>query len=265
MSELTSLTTRNHALALEYVLGTLRGAERRAFEKALTDDAELQNTVAAWEETLMALPGPTPQAAPASTWGNIETALNAQPKRANEAKRSPFVRSVAWVGSLAAVCLLALGVWFNTPQNAPEPVLAPAPSPVPSSAPATQRPELAWRASYVAVLTDENGKAQLTALTQSQGEPPNAQHKLKLHSTANTTTLQIWAMAENGSVQKLAVLEPGNTEPLALSKEQWVLIKAAKELLLTEASDSAQPGRVLAKGPCVQLAQQPAPQQAPVL
>lgn len=240
MSELTSLPSAQQAQALEYVLGTLRGAQRRAFDKAMKRDVALQTMVAAWEETLMALPGPTPQPAPAATWANIEAALAAQSAGRPTVKSTAWGRYAPWGAGIAAACLLSLGVWFASGKLAP-----PAPP--------------AWKASYVAVLTDEAGHAHLTALTQSQGEPPNAKHQLRLQG-APILARQVWAVAEkDGRAQKLFILEGNTAEPRELSKAQWAMIKEAKELLLTEETDDDQPGQVLARGPCVRLAQQSVP------
>lgn len=225
MSELIA----DQALAMEYVLGTLRGAERRAFAKKLAVNPHLQEMVANWEETLMALPAPSPVTSPADTWPKIEAQLAQLQTPANS-----WLRRGGWVAGIAAMCLVALALWFFPVQTSNPP---------------------AWRASYVAVLTDEAGQVQLTALTQSQGEPPNAKNQLRLQGQ-QTGTRQVWAVSgKDGSVRSLAIVEGNASEPLVLNKEQWLMIKEAKELLLTEQSSDGQPGRILAKGPCVQLAQ----------
>lgn len=229
MSELIAMPGSDQALALEYVLGTLRGAERRAFAKKLAATPQLQDMVAAWEETLMALPAPSPVLSPADTWPKIEAQLSPLRKPAING----WLLRGRWVAGIAAVCVLALAVWFFPLQTSSPP---------------------AWRASYVAVLTDETGQVQLTALTQSQGEPPNAKNQLRLQGQ-QAGTRQVWAVSgKDGSVQSLAIVEGTLSEPLVLTKAQWLMIKEAKELLLTEQSSDGQPGRILAKGPCVQLA-----------
>ena len=47
--------TAQHALAAEYVLGTLRGRARQRFETLMQDDRELANAVRAWEDWLTPL------------------------------------------------------------------------------------------------------------------------------------------------------------------------------------------------------------------
>jgi anti-sigma-K factor RskA len=241
MSELTNMPAGDQALALEYVLGTLRGSERRAFVKALATDPQLQQIVANWEETLMALPGPSPVSAPALTWAKIEAALDSGHIPSH--KLNVWRRYGSWATGIAAACLLSLGVWFARD---------------------TQPAPAAWKASYVAVLTDATGQAQLTAFTQSQGEPPNAKHQLRLQAQSATVARQVWAVSvKDGSLHKLAELDAASSEPAVLTKEQWIIIKEAKELVLTEkAVNDAVPGKVLAKGPCVQLTQQAVPKPA---
>lgn len=61
-----------HALAGEYVLGTLNAAERRDVESRLRNDAELRAAVHAWEERLLTLTSiPAEEALPADLWSRI--------------------------------------------------------------------------------------------------------------------------------------------------------------------------------------------------
>ncbi|MBQ0779168.1 MAG: hypothetical protein KBT79_00035, partial [Thalassolituus oleivorans] len=53
-----------NALALEYVLGTLRGEEREAFAKQLRSDDSLMQAVRYWEQSLMPAPESVPSLAP---------------------------------------------------------------------------------------------------------------------------------------------------------------------------------------------------------
>ncbi len=64
------------AWAGEYVLGTLPEADRRAFERALTSDAELAGLLRAWQARLAPLNEAVgPVAPPPAAWRNIEAAL----------------------------------------------------------------------------------------------------------------------------------------------------------------------------------------------
>ena len=64
----------------EYVLGTLRDAERREFEQALADDAALQAEVYAWQDRLLPLAEPLIRSADAqpADWQQLEPRLGPQ-------------------------------------------------------------------------------------------------------------------------------------------------------------------------------------------
>jgi anti-sigma-K factor RskA len=67
-----------HALAGEYVLGTLPMAEREAFEARLANDPELQKAVAAWEERFFPYTAMVDPVPPSDyLWPRIERSLKA--------------------------------------------------------------------------------------------------------------------------------------------------------------------------------------------
>lgn len=113
-----------HALAGEYVLGTLSIAEREAFEVRLANDPELQKAVAAWEERFFpytAIVDPVPPSD--YLWPRIERSLKASAARspASAPRRRwvqslPLWRGVAGVGLAAA---LAMGVMLTNVSQAP--------------------------------------------------------------------------------------------------------------------------------------------------
>jgi anti-sigma-K factor RskA len=87
-------------LAGEYVLGTLTGAPRAAFERQLATDAILRARVRYWEDRLAPLASAlAPVTPPATLWPAIERALDApgQPQTARAAAGAP----VGWWHSLA--------------------------------------------------------------------------------------------------------------------------------------------------------------------
>jgi anti-sigma-K factor RskA len=104
-------------LAGEYVLGTLSGAERDAFEVDLADDQQLQVAVQAWERRLAPLAGMNVLERPSSTvWAEIERKLDSEIPRAATSPASGATiiqlrRSVrVWRGFTAASGALAAGL-----------------------------------------------------------------------------------------------------------------------------------------------------------
>ncbi|WP_427939973.1 anti-sigma factor [Acidiphilium sp.] len=108
-----------------YVLGLLRGAERREFEAACARDPALAAEVAAWEERLLPLALAVPPVAPGpAVWAAIERATSpraAAPARRNRLREiwdNLFVwRGIALAGAVAAALLLVL------PRGAPGPAM----------------------------------------------------------------------------------------------------------------------------------------------
>lgn len=119
--------------AAEYVLGTLRGADRARFEAEAAADPALRRVVARWEERLVGMVETVePVAPPAALWERIERAVEPVPVRPVErvAERPGLLgglwnslalwRSAAAMAT-AAACLLA--VVALRPPPPPEPAL----------------------------------------------------------------------------------------------------------------------------------------------
>jgi anti-sigma-K factor RskA len=102
-----------HALAAEYVLGTLRGRARQRFESWVAEDSALARVVAAWEAGLVPmaerLPGVEP---PARVWKAIEARIG---RRSDESVWSNAALWRAWaaIASGVAVVLLAFFTWLS--------------------------------------------------------------------------------------------------------------------------------------------------------
>ncbi len=111
---------RLDALAAEYVMGTLRGAARRRFERLLRDSAEARDAAQHWEALLGGLGGVLPaERPPARVWQGIEARLDGAPKTAGFWRSLRFWR-VWGMGATAALVSLAIAV--SLPAAAPEPV-----------------------------------------------------------------------------------------------------------------------------------------------
>lgn len=125
---MTDDTNERQLQAGEYVLGTLAGGERRAFEDSLAADPALRAEVAAWETRLAGLGDAiVPVQPPARVWRRIEDAI--EPRGAGEADGPATWWRSLWVWrSLTAITLLTLlavtlpPLW-QTP-SAPLPVYA---------------------------------------------------------------------------------------------------------------------------------------------
>jgi anti-sigma-K factor RskA len=114
-------------LAGEYVLGTLRGAARRRFERVLQHDPHLREAVAAWERRLGAVVGleiePGSEAdPPPAVWGAIERRIGgaapARERRGQTGFAALWENLAFWRGlglAAAALLLLVSGLFFTLP------------------------------------------------------------------------------------------------------------------------------------------------------
>jgi anti-sigma-K factor RskA len=114
-------------LAAEYVLGTLRGAARRRFQRLLGQRRDLQTEVRYWESRLASLQaGFKPEAPRAVIWAEIDRRINAQtvtalPSRQSGGASLNFWRTWAAAATAASVVLaVALARQSNLPPPAPQ-------------------------------------------------------------------------------------------------------------------------------------------------
>lgn len=114
------LSDDDHALAGEYVLGTLPLAQRQEIEARLQHDTELQNAVAAWEEHFFpytALVDPVPPSD--MLWPRIQRSLAARQPTAGQTPPPPrrlWHNVSLWRGLAGAsiAAMLIMGVLFAT-------------------------------------------------------------------------------------------------------------------------------------------------------
>lgn len=118
----------------EYVLGTLDGAEQRAFLLRMARDHEAVAAVGFWRERLAPLLGGAEAVdPPAAVWPAIEAQLAARQAPANDNGVSRWWRGGTVAASLAAAFLAVVALRPDAPRPAPvEVATAPAPVPVPA-------------------------------------------------------------------------------------------------------------------------------------
>lgn len=223
-------TVASDARAFEYALGTLRGAERAAFERALDRTPKLVREVHFWEEQLMALQPSGPDRPPApGTWERIEQRVSESPPR-----RRRFAFNWHWGAIAALLLMLALPLLFWQPDG----------------------PPAAPNSDYVAVLADPEGQPRLTAMTLAKGETLWLQWEAYPDTEGS---VQLWAVSRrDGQARSLAVFDDPDRRTLALDQAARRLIVDAEYLLLTEEEPGGSPldepsDRTLARGACVRL------------
>jgi anti-sigma-K factor RskA len=224
-------------LAFDYVTGVLRGAERDQFAQRLRKDIALQSEVSFWEEQLMNLGEQEEGVKPdPEVWYGIAARIQRTHEKSVPQKTSPWFW--LWPG-ISAFATLLLMICISL-LIARDPLQQP-------------------NADYVAVLTDNSGKPQLTVLTATGGE----QLWLKWENVEIPAdkNLQLWAISKrDGQIRPLGVFAETDIKQLSLSVPQWRLIKDASHLILTEEDVGGSPldepsELILAKGVCVLLAQ----------
>ena len=206
-----------HALAAEYVLGTLRGRARRRFEAMMAADPALAQTVRGWEAWITpmgeAAPGIEP---PARVWRAIEARV-APAQRAKPSIWSSVGFWRSWsllTGGLAAV-LLSFFVYLSTGPRG-EPV-------------------------FVAVLTSATSQPMGVVSMHS----PNLLRVrvVKNWPSMQGKSLELWVMPDQGAPRSLGLVrnEPGDTLITILPTDPRV--RGAKALAISAEPPGGSPTR----------------------
>jgi anti-sigma-K factor RskA len=179
------------ALAAEYVLGTLRGAARRRFERWRGESWYNERRVQAWEDRFVPLAfklrpiEPSPQ-----VWAGIEKRIGAA---------SSSRRAASWPRSLAAAVVLiaVIAGGFATWRVIQGPSLAPL------ATIATSNGQVAWE-------IEVNADHSLMRIVAAQGARPSPGRSFEL-----------WALPDNGDAPvSLGVLPDTGRSEHALSERQ---------------------------------------------
>ena len=233
-----SEASEQSSLAFEYVSGTLRGQERKDFESQLAEGANkqaLQKLVAFWEEQLMDLQ-PFDEKHPSPTvWKQLSAQINVENTRPTTHGKDTLWSRI-WQSATPAFAAIALmlAVFIFMPNTQTQP-----------------------NTDYVAVLTDESGRALVTALTAT--EDKNMWLKWEIDTLPKGSSAQIWAISKrDGQTRPIAVLANAHVNKVSLDEATWRLITDAEFLVMTEEEPGGsaidEPSeKLLAKGFCVRF------------
>ncbi|MGR6871539.1 anti-sigma factor [Pseudomonas sp. HK3] len=230
-----------NALALEYVLGTLRGEERKAFAKQLPTNDSLKEAVHYWENILMPAPDSVPLLAPkASTLKKIQAAINPANSAKKEKPISIWEKLLPWkiiTSAAFAMLLVVSGVLLNNTLN----------------------PEVHHNTDYVAILVDDSDNPILTALTTRHNG--TLWLKWEKWQSMDNHSMQLWAKSRrDGQIRPLLVFGNNKLKHIVLDEATLRLIHDSSHLIITQeevgGSSLDEPSDIIiAKGVCIRLAE----------
>lgn len=184
------------ALAAEYVLGTLRGAARRRFERWRRSEWHIARRVTAWEDRLMPLLYSLPPVTPSpQVWAAIEQRIRPE--------RRPL-RALAAAVALIAVLAGGFLVWrVSVPQFAVVAAIAPADAPP------------VWNIELDRDLT------RLRAVTV--GSPPEHAGR----------SLELWALPAEGAPVSLGLLPASGRLERTLTASQAAALRVSPNVAVS--------------------------------
>ena len=188
------------ALAAEYVLGTLRGAARRHFERWRASEWHIARRVAAWEDRLMPLLYSLPPVPPSpQVWAAIERRI--------QRERRPLRPQRALAAAVALVAVLAGGflVWRASVAPQFEVVAAIAPADAPP----------VWRIELDRDLT------RLRAV--AVGSPPEHAGR----------SLELWALPAEGAPVSLGLLPASGRVERTLAAHQAAALRVSPHVAVS--------------------------------
>jgi anti-sigma-K factor RskA len=233
-------------LADEYVLGTLRGAARRRFERWLQERPALRQRVERMQHELAPLASRLkPAGAPPRTWQRIEERLfGAQAAVQPAPRRGWGWRFAALWATVASVALLTLGGLLLL---APERLVSPE-----TLAVRTQQVP----AAYIAVLSDPQGRPALVASAARHATLMDLK-VLRPSAAQPGTQWQLWGHTAQGERVALGPIDLANRSRITLAgTAEQTLSKLATLSVTAEPAGTtpAAPTRVaLLQGPCVKV------------
>lgn len=207
--------TLRELLAGEYVLGLLRGAARRRFERLLIEDARLRAEVAAWEEKFAAWNhGLKPLTPPSSVWRKLQSRIKAETKPAT-ARRFRPLRGTA-IGA-AAVILFVVGIFLGRS------VLAPSPAP-----------------GYLAVISTAQGQPRWLITVHPRTR------RVDMKALADNTpppgkSYELWMLPGNGEPIAMGLMNSTGSANEIVNAETIGAITGAKGLAISVEPEGGSP------------------------
>jgi anti-sigma-K factor RskA len=244
------------SLSAAYVLGTLRGAARRRFERLRNDRSDVKLVVALWESRLGRLAQTIPAARPSPrVWAAVQARTRPQAER----KRTGATGSTApakkpgslfgWLkpagfglGGLATG-LIAASAMFTI-----------APALFVSTDQVAMRAGEKLPQSYVGLLTDAQGNGKLLVSSLRQGRTMTIKVIGPITPPA-AGKLVLWAVPPNGEAFALGpVPVTGSAVSRLPDTSEKLLSKVSKLLVTVETTDNpVVPGTVVFSGNCAKL------------
>ncbi len=182
-----------HALAGEYVLGTLRGLARRRFEALARDDREAAAILRRWQDALTPLADRVaPVEAPARVWRAIEARIAAGERPGGLWSSLAFWRGFGVMAAGAAAVLFAAFLWL-APQRAPQ------------------------EAAFVAVLTSSDAVPRVVVSMPTR--EVLQVRVVKPWSGVEGRALELWALPKDGKPRSLGLFRNAGDTRLVLTPD----------------------------------------------
>jgi anti-sigma-K factor RskA len=202
-------------LAGEYVLGLLRGAARRRFERLLIEDARLRAEVTAWEEKFIAWNrGLRPLAPPASVWRRLQGRIQTETKPATAPRFRPLWGIAV---AAAAMILFVVGIFLGRS------VLAPSRAP-----------------GYLAVMSTAQGQPRWLITVHPQTR------RVDMKALVNNTpppgkSYELWMLPGNGKPIAMGLMNSTGSASEIVNPEVIAAITGAKGLAISIEPEGGSP------------------------
>lgn len=180
-----------HALAGEYVLGTLRGRARRRFEALARSDRDVSAVLERWEDALTPLADRVaPVVPPARVWSAIEARIAPAESPRGFWSSLAFWRSFGLLAGGLASVLFAAFLWLS-PQRAPD------------------------AGAFVAVLTSSDAAPRVVVSMQARDALQI--RVVKPWAGVEGKSLELWALPDGGMPRSLGLIRNQGETRLVLA------------------------------------------------